>query len=206
MVSTDRVWATKLTLIHIGLSCYGPGLSLLQLRRWPFLYQGLEVSRASQPLAGLDTRIWSKFSLPVRATWVALRKTLLSLGPTGHTEGVRSTLHALSLGLSSASGRPSKLCLGSRILFSFYRKLSSALRLILCAQRTLCVLHLHGALALEIESALPFPECGTPSIHRTEAIRKEQFRSYSILSTMPKDEALHFQSILHYNHFDPPPQ
>ena len=77
MVSTDRVWATKLTLIHIGLSCYGPGLSLLQLRRWPFLYQGLEVSRASQPLAGLDTRIWSKLSLPVRATWVALRKTLL---------------------------------------------------------------------------------------------------------------------------------
>ena len=76
MVSTDRVWATKLTLIHIGLSCYGPGLSLLQFRRWPFLYQGLEVSRASQPLAGLDTRIWSKFSLPVRATWVALRKTL----------------------------------------------------------------------------------------------------------------------------------
>lgn len=35
------------------------------------------VVRASQPLAGLGTRIWSKFSLPVGATWVALRKTLL---------------------------------------------------------------------------------------------------------------------------------
>ena len=74
MVSTDRVWATRLTPIHIGSSCYGPGLSLSQLRRWPFLYRG---SHASQPLAGLGTRIWSKFSLPVGATWVALRKTLL---------------------------------------------------------------------------------------------------------------------------------
>lgn len=77
MVSTDRVWATKLTLIHIGSSCYGLGLLLLQLRRWPFFHQGPGVSCTSQPLAGLDTRIRSKFSLPMRATWVASRKTLL---------------------------------------------------------------------------------------------------------------------------------
>lgn len=120
-------------------------------------------SRPRNPLdisaAGLDTRIRSKFhcsaSLKGELFLGGSLRERHGLGPTGHTTGARSTLHAPSF-VPSPIGLAGKLP-GSAFGFdslcsaaptspkvSCCLKLcqeSAALRLILCAQRTQCVLH-----------------------------------------------------------------
>jgi len=63
-----------------------------------------------------------------------------------------------------------------------------------------------GAEARNNEGASSLSSGGRNTPHRTKAIREERFGSYSILSTIPKDEVFRFESILRCNRFDPPPR